>query len=104
MIALHLTGRLLPALALAGCLTALAGARGADEPKKERVPAARPVSLPGTLLAREAPDKPWHPVLPKGQLFTNDLIVGAPGAILESKNGAVRLACLTDFDDTSPFP
>src|SRR5689334_16270024 len=96
--------QLLGTAALAAGLAALAPPAGADAPKQERVAVARPVTLPGTLFVREAPDKPWHPVPPKGSLFTNDTIVGTPGAILEPTSGAIRLAFLTDFNDTSPFP
>lgn len=91
-------------LALATCLAALAAEQVRAADAKDRVAAAKALSLPGTILVREGPDKPWHTVPANGALSTNDLIVGAPGAKLESKNGAVGLAFLTDFDDTSPFP
>src|SRR5262245_22326120 len=91
-------------VALSACLAGSVVDRVFSADPKERVAVAKAITLPGTLVVREGPDKPWHPVLPLPDLFTNDLIVGAPGAKLESKNGAVGLAFLTDFDDNSPFP
>ncbi len=90
--------------AVIACLATLAAEHVRAADSKDRVATARAISLPGTILVREAPDKRWQTVQAKGDLFSNDLIVGAPGAKLESKNGAVGLAFLTDFDDTSPFP
>jgi hypothetical protein len=90
--------------AITACLSAFAAEQVRAADAKDRVAVAKAVSLPGTFIVREGPGKPWHPAFPKPDLYTNDLIVGAPGAKLESKNGAVGMAFLTDFDDNSPFP
>ena len=38
------------------------------------------------------------------QLHADDFVVGLPGAMLESANGAVRLDFLADLDRLSPYP
>src|SRR6185312_16523635 len=43
--------------------------------------------------------------LPEGsELFAGDLLVALPNATLESKNGAVALKSLADYDGKSPLP
>ncbi|MBV8432415.1 MAG: hypothetical protein JO244_14715, partial [Solirubrobacterales bacterium] len=58
----------------------------------------------GTLLRRSAPDSAWE-VVPRGEaLPAGDLILGLPGAAVDSSNGAVRLQLMTDVDQRSPYP
>ncbi len=88
--------------ALAAALLAVwaAPARAAEE----RKPAGTCASEDGTIVRREAPDKPWQVVKQGEQLFTGDLLVGLPGALIDSADGAVRLALLSDPDKQSPYP
>jgi hypothetical protein len=89
--------------ALAAALLAVWAApalRAADE----RKPAGTCASADATIVRREAPDKPWQVVKHGEQLFTGDLLVGMPGAAIDSADGAVRLALLSDPDKKSPYP
>src|SRR4051812_43789722 len=61
------------------------------------------VTQRGSILRREKPGEKWQYVNDKETLRAGDLLVGLPGAQLESRNRAVKLAFLTDFGD-SPFP
>jgi hypothetical protein len=76
----------------------------ADEPPPDgkREAAGTSVSAKGTLLRREHPGADWKVVEAKQALAGGDLLLGLPGAALESKNGAVRLTLLSDFE--SPLP
>jgi hypothetical protein len=58
----------------------------------------------GTLLRREAPGKPWQFVPEKETVYSGDLVLGMPGATVESKNGAVRLSFMGDLAGLSPYP
>jgi hypothetical protein len=64
----------------------------------------RLVSAEGTLFQRAKFGQPWQTVPSKGALPAGDLLFGLPGAIVESKKGAVRLELLTDMDKNSPYP
>jgi hypothetical protein len=69
-----------------------------------RTAVAKSTSLAGSLAARAAEDKPFE-VLPAGaELSTGDLLVALPGAALESKDGAVAVKSLADYDNRSPLP
>src|SRR5438477_1187540 len=61
----------------------------AEEGRKEdtpgRVEVARGLSATGTLVRREGPEKPWQMVKEGAALYSGDLIIGLPGAALESK-------------------
>jgi hypothetical protein len=70
----------------------------------ERKPAGTCASADATIVRREAPGKPWQVVKHGEQLFTGDLLVGMPGAAIDSADGAVRLALLSDPDKQSPYP
>jgi hypothetical protein len=61
------------------------------------------VTQKGSILRREKPDAKWQFVGEKEKLKPGDLLVGLPGAALESADKAVKLTFLTDFGD-SPFP
>jgi polyhydroxyalkanoate synthesis regulator phasin len=65
---------------------------------------ARLVSKDGTLFARSKPEQNWQTVTSKGEIRAGDLLVGLPGAMLSTANGAVDLTLLTDFDKNSPYP
>jgi hypothetical protein len=58
----------------------------------------------GTLLARTGPEGAWQVVAPKADVHGGELLIGLPGAMLDSPNGAVRIVFRSDFDDLSPYP
>src|SRR5262249_26268964 len=66
--------------------------------------AGKHVTAAGMLLARETPAKAWLTRKQGADVFSGDIVVGMPGAALDSKNGAVRLTLLSDLEGTSPFP
>jgi hypothetical protein len=79
----------------------------ADEPKSTVTSGggvATCVSETATVLRRSAGQKTWQIVTQNQSLPPNDLLVGLPGAVLDSKNGSVRLALLADLDRLSPYP
>src|SRR5262245_3286487 len=65
---------------------------------------AQCVTETGTVVRRAAPDKPWQVMTQKGTVNDGDLVMGKPGAMLDSANGAVRLTLMTDLDGQSPYP
>jgi hypothetical protein len=79
----------------------------ADEPKPakaERKPAAVSVSPRGMIIRREGGiGEKWLDVDEKEKLSTGDLLLGLPGARLESLSGGARLQFLTDLGG-SPLP
>jgi hypothetical protein len=82
-------------------------APGADKPapdEEKRCAAGTCVGETAAMFRREAPGKPWQLVTPKETLQTGDLLVGGGGAVLDSQNGAVRVAFLGDLAELSPFP
>jgi hypothetical protein len=93
-------------LLAAAALTTLApGARAADDKVKvaDLLPVGVCATQKGSILRREKPEAKWQFVAEKEKLKAGDLLLGLPGAALESGNKAVRLTFLTDFGD-SPFP
>ncbi|MBL8794940.1 MAG: hypothetical protein JNM56_13610 [Planctomycetia bacterium] len=70
---------------------------------KKAEPAGKHVTAAGMLLQREA-GKPWQAPKQGAEVASGKLLVALPGAALDSKNGAVRLALLSDLDGISPFP
>jgi hypothetical protein len=79
----------------------------ADEPKSGATSGsgvATCVSETATLLRRSPGEKTWQIVTHNQSLPTGDLLVGLPGAVLESKNGSIRLELLADLDRLSPYP
>jgi hypothetical protein len=79
------------------------GAAGGAEPS--RSPAVgQLVSPDATLLERGKPGQPWQAVSQKGEIHAGDLLVGLPGAVIESGKGAVHLTLLTDMEKNSPYP
>jgi len=87
------------------CLGSLAVARvpalAAEQPQPG---VATSAGENGTLVRRKTPGQPWHFVTHGESLPGGELIVGAPGAVLDSANGAVRAEMLTDLDGQSPYP
>src|SRR5262249_32011015 len=75
----------------------------ADQPEK-RVAVAKCAAETGLLVRRESPDKPWHFVANKEELFSGDLLVGGASPVVNSRNGAVSLILQGDLDGPSPFP
>src|SRR5215469_10723960 len=69
-------------------------AAAADEAKpaaESRTAVAESVSPAGTLLRREAPEKPWE-FVPKGSpIQSGDLVLGTEAGTFDSKDGAVRM-------------
>ncbi len=58
----------------------------------------------GTLLRRPDGTRYWEVVPQKGGVADGDLLVGLPGAVVESANRAVRLLMHSDFEGHSPYP
>lgn len=74
----------------------------AAEAKREAV--AKVVTDSGTFVAREDIDKPWKVLRKNEDVPSEDLIIGLTGAMLTSKNGAVKLTTQTDLSNRSPLP
>src|SRR5262245_35635945 len=74
------------------------------KPSEKRTVVGKSATLLGMLMSREAPGKAWKLVPVKGEITSGDLLIGLPGAMLLSKDGAIRLTFLTDLDGNSPFP
>src|SRR5262245_26035376 len=78
---------------------------GLSSPAQEpRVPVGKCVTPAGSLLYRQASGKAWQTLKPQDAVSSGDLLVALPGAALDSKNGAVRLALLSDLAQLSPYP
>src|SRR5690242_15776901 len=87
--------RLVAGLALSLVALSLPAARAADE---RRVAAGTLVTETGSLLRREAPDRPWQVVKEKEEVRTGDLLLGGSGGAIVSRDGGVRLAVVGDLD------
>ena len=74
----------------------------ADDPPREVAAKAR--SLVATFAARPAGAAGFKILPENADLFSSDLLVTLPGASLESKNGAVAVKSLADYDGKSPLP
>jgi len=57
-----------------------------------------------TFSARPANGNQFHTLSDNEDLYAGDLLVSLPGGTLTSKNGAVTLKALSDFDGRSPLP
>src|SRR6266481_6239039 len=62
------------------------------------------VSEKGSVLRRTEPDREWKIVGQNEALPSGELLVGLPGAVIDSANGGVRLSLLADLDENSPYP
>jgi uncharacterized protein (TIGR03000 family) len=69
-----------------------------------RAGVATGVTGTGTLLRRGQAGTDWDAVPEKESIHAGDVIVGLPGASLDSRNGAVRLTLHTDLDRESTYP
>jgi hypothetical protein len=76
-------------------------AQGPAEGEKH-IAVARLEAARGTLLSRETPQAPWQVVDPAAAVNSGHVLVGMPGAVLTTRDGAVGLEFQTDFD--SPLP
>jgi hypothetical protein len=98
----------LSAFALISVTPSFLMARNDEGRKSDTTTAGSSGSPKGMILRREEPGEHWVPgtkwafVGADEALPSNDLLVGLPGAELDSANRAVRVRLLTDFD--SPLP
>jgi hypothetical protein len=76
-------------------------AAAADEAKGT---AAKSLAGGGMLLRRAAPGQAWQFVPEKADLPAGGALLGMPGAIIQSPNGAVWMGFLSDLSEKSPFP
>lgn len=88
-------------LILTGAVLLLTAGVQAQQPAA-RVEAGKCVG--GVLLRREARDKPWLFVKEGETVFSGDLLLGLPGALVDSSNGAVRITFMSDLGGRSPLP
>lgn len=90
-------------LGLSACFfAALLGPARATAADKEA--AGKAISPTGLVLQRDAAGKKWHAVKEGDPVPAGQLVVGLPGGIIDSANGAVRLSLLADLDGRSNFP
>src|SRR5579872_7407407 len=61
------------------------------------------VTPKGSLLHRDKPEAKWQFYDQKEPIKAGELVIGMPGAVLESANKAVSVTYLSDFGN-SPFP
>ncbi len=87
---------------LAAAIVLLMAGRGFAETKEAVV--GQLVSPDASLFQRSKPAEAWRAVSQNGKLPAGAMLVGLPGAVLESSKGAVRLSLLTDMDKNSPYP
>jgi hypothetical protein len=93
------------ALILAGLGTpAVSRAKEKKKAKPKRAVVATSASAKGMIFRRENFGRPWHVVSAKEKLSSGDMLIGLPGAKVDSKNKAVRLLLMADLDRTSPYP
>lgn len=79
----------------------------ADEPKANATSGggvATCVSETATILRRSPGENAWQIVKRNQSLPAGELLVGLPGATLDSKNGSVRVELLADLERLSPYP
>jgi hypothetical protein len=81
----------------------LASRATADDPKLG-ASLGKCVSETATLFRRPEGEKTWHIVAQNDPLPGGELLVGLPGAMLDSANGAVRMLLLANLSGLSPYP
>ena len=69
-----------------------------------RVVAAKSTSPAASFAARQTGGTTFEMVKENADLASGDLLVTLPGAALDSKNGAVSVTSLADYDSRSPLP
>jgi hypothetical protein len=92
---------------LSSSLVEFPGLRAADalqQTPSKRPTVAKCVSATATMLRREPGAKDWHVVAANESLAIEDLLLGLPGAQLDSAKGGVRLTFQSDLDGLSPYP
>ena len=62
------------------------------------------VSDKGSIVRRTGPDHEWKIVSQNEALPSGELLVGLPGAMIDSETGGVRVSLLADLDHNSPHP
>ena len=94
--------------ALLGVLISQRSVAAAHPPEglvQQKTVAGRTALLPpGFLVHREGEKNAWHLLAPGAEVYSEDLIVGLPAGIINSKSRNVRLALLSDFARLSPYP
>src|SRR5438552_2404817 len=66
---------------------------------------AKNASAKGLLIRREGPvGSPWIVVEEGEKLPTGNVLLGLPGTIIDSANGALHVNMRSDLESTSPFP
>jgi hypothetical protein len=93
--------RVWSAVAVVGLFPAFVAAQ---QPDPGRAAAAKATSLSGTFSARQPGARTFQVLATNAELFTGDTLVTLPGAVLESKNGAVALTSYADYDGRGPLP
>ena len=100
----------LTCVAVAACLVlsslnSPSSAQGADVAKQAADTHVAVCTTPSaTILRRPAGEKAWQIVNEKGTVNSGDLLVGMPGAKLNSQSGAVQLTQLANLDGQSRNP
>jgi hypothetical protein len=69
-----------------------------------RTMVAKSQSPAATFSARPASGNQYRTLSDMEDLYAGDLLVSLPGGMLTSKNGAISLKALSDFDGRSPLP
>jgi hypothetical protein len=67
-------------------------------------PAGKSVSPTAMILRRDKPGTPWQTVADQETLNSESLLLGLPGAEIESKNGAVGLRFVSNLDGGAMHP
>jgi hypothetical protein len=83
-------------------LLMLPGLAAAQAPARTVVATSN--SPAATFSARTSDDKPFQVLPDKAPLYAGDLLVSLPGGRLTTKNMAVTVKALSDFDGRSPLP
>src|SRR5262245_18508352 len=89
---------------LAAIVAVLTGTGSALPQPATRVVVAKSSSPAGTFCARPANGNQFATLPEKDDLYAGDLLVSLPGGAHFSKNGAVTLKLLGDYDARSPLP
>jgi hypothetical protein len=76
----------------------------AQQPEPARVVAGKSTSPAASFSVREAGAGGTGILKENADLYSGDLLVALPGAILQSANGAVSVKSLADYDGRSPLP
>ncbi|HUR53950.1 MAG TPA: hypothetical protein VMZ71_07455 [Gemmataceae bacterium] len=72
--------------------------------QQPRAPAGKCTSPAASFAARQTGGTAFDVLKENAELSTGDMLVTLPGATLESKNGAVSVKSLADYDSKSPLP